>query len=47
MFQLGVINQAIAAAVPDREAIVFRDRRISWGELSARTREGEQLWSGE
>jgi fatty-acyl-CoA synthase len=38
MFNLGAVNEAIAAAFPDKEAIVFRDRRITFGELNERTR---------
>jgi len=38
MFNLGTINEAIAAEFPDREAIVFRDRRLSYGQLNERTR---------
>jgi fatty-acyl-CoA synthase len=37
-FNLAEINEAIAAAIPDRECIVFRDRRITWREFSGRTR---------
>jgi acyl-CoA synthetase (AMP-forming)/AMP-acid ligase II len=37
-FNLAEINEAIAAAIPERECIVFRDRRFSWGELNERTR---------
>jgi acyl-CoA synthetase (AMP-forming)/AMP-acid ligase II len=33
-----MINEAIAKAIPDREAIVFRDRRLSYAELTNRTR---------
>ena len=32
------INEAIAAAIPDRECIVFRDRRLTWKEFNLRTR---------
>ncbi|MCY4095082.1 MAG: acyl-CoA synthetase [Gammaproteobacteria bacterium] len=35
---LGTINDAVANAVPLREAIVFRDRRITYYELQQRTR---------
>ena len=37
-FNLGTINDAIAHAVPRREAIVFRDRRITYFDLQQRTR---------
>jgi fatty-acyl-CoA synthase len=32
------IHEAIAAAVPDRECIVWRDRRLTWAMVSERTR---------
>jgi fatty-acyl-CoA synthase len=35
---LACIHEAIAAAVPDRECIVWRDRRLSWAEVTDRTR---------
>ncbi len=38
-FNLAEINEAIAAAIPDRECIVFRDRRVSWREFNRRTRQ--------
>jgi len=37
-FNLGQVNEAIAAAVPDREAIVWRDRRFTFAQLAERTR---------
>ena len=38
MFSLATVNEAIADAVPDREAIVFRNRRITYRMLTDRTR---------
>jgi acyl-CoA synthetase (AMP-forming)/AMP-acid ligase II len=38
MFNLGVLNESLAAAFPKREAIVFRDRGIPWGRFAERTR---------
>ena len=35
---LALIHEAIAAAIPEREALVFRDRRFSWRQLTDRTR---------
>jgi acyl-CoA synthetase (AMP-forming)/AMP-acid ligase II len=32
------IHEAIAAAVPDRECIVWRDRHLTWAEVTNRTR---------
>ena len=37
-FNLAEINEAIAAAIPDRECLVFRDRRLTWREFNQRTR---------
>jgi len=38
-FNLATVNEAVAAAIADREAIVFRDRRITYGQLTVRTRQ--------
>jgi len=38
MFNLAVIHEAIAAEIPNRECLVFRDRRFSWSDVSDRTR---------
>jgi fatty-acyl-CoA synthase len=35
---LATLHEAIAAAVPDRECLVWRDRRSSWREVTGRTR---------
>ena len=35
---LGVIHEAIAEVLTDRECLVFRDRRLSWSEVTDRTR---------
>ncbi len=37
-YTLADLNEAIAAAVPEREAIVTATRRLTWGELRDRTR---------
>jgi fatty-acyl-CoA synthase len=37
-FNLAEINEAIAAAIPDRECIVWRDRRFTWRDFTERTR---------
>jgi acyl-CoA synthetase (AMP-forming)/AMP-acid ligase II len=37
-FNLAEINEAIAAAIPERECIVFRDRRLTWAAFNDRTR---------
>ena len=37
-FNLATVNEAVAEAVADREAIVFRDRRITYRHLTERTR---------
>ncbi len=33
-----LVHEAIAAVAPDRECIVWRDRRLSWAEVTDRTR---------
>jgi 3-oxocholest-4-en-26-oate---CoA ligase len=38
MYNLAWLHEAIAAAVPERECLVFRDRRLSWAEVNDRTR---------
>ncbi len=37
-FNLAEISEAIAAAVPQRECLVFRERRFNWSEFTERTR---------
>ncbi len=37
-FHFPQVHEAIAVAIPEREAIVFRDRRISYGQLAERSR---------
>ncbi len=37
-FNLAEISEAIAAAIPERECIVFRDRRYTWAQFNERTR---------
>jgi fatty-acyl-CoA synthase len=37
-FNLAQVHEAIAAAIPDRECIVFRDRRLTWANVTDRTR---------
>src|SRR5262245_22602815 len=37
-FNLGEINDAIAAAIPDREMMVWRGRRLSYGQVAERSR---------
>src|SRR6476620_10949142 len=37
-FNLAQVHEAIAAAIPDRECIVFRDRRLTWQQVTERTR---------
>jgi len=38
MLNLAAIHEAIAAAIPERECLVFRDRRLTWGQVNDRTR---------
>jgi fatty-acyl-CoA synthase len=35
---LAAVHEALAAALPDRECIVWRDRRLTWAEVTDRTR---------
>ena len=35
---IATVQEAIAAAVPDRECIVWRDRRLTWAEVTDRSR---------
>ncbi|QKG22639.1 AMP-binding protein [Actinomadura verrucosospora] len=35
---LATLHEAVAAAVPGREALVWRDRRLSWSDVAERTR---------
>src|SRR3954466_5148809 len=37
-FNLAQVHEAIADAIPDRECIVFRDRRLTWRDVTDRTR---------
>jgi len=37
-FNLAEINEAIAAAIPDQECVVFHDRRLTWRDFNLRTR---------
>jgi len=46
MFNLALIHEAIAKRIPEREAIVFRDRRLSWRELTDRSRRLADLLRG-
>jgi fatty-acyl-CoA synthase len=38
MLDLATLHEAIAAAIPDRECLVWRDRRMTWSEVADRTR---------
>jgi acyl-CoA synthetase (AMP-forming)/AMP-acid ligase II len=37
-FNLALVNETIAAAIPDREVLVWRDRRLTYGQLAERSR---------
>lgn len=37
-FNLAEISEAIATAIPDRECLIFRDRRYTWAQFNDRTR---------
>jgi fatty-acyl-CoA synthase len=45
-FHFVEVHEAIAAAIPDRTAVVSRDRRLSFGELGERTRRLAQVLAG-
>jgi fatty-acyl-CoA synthase len=38
MLNLAALHEAIAAAIPERECIVFRERRLDWAGVTDRTR---------
>jgi fatty-acyl-CoA synthase len=38
LFNLAAIHEALAEVIPDRECLVFRDRRFSWAQTRDRTR---------
>jgi len=38
MLNLAAIHEAIAAAIPERECLVFRERRLTWEQITDRTR---------
>src|SRR5262245_1492122 len=38
MYNLAILHEAIAEAIPERECIVFRERRLCWREVCERTR---------
>src|SRR6188472_444830 len=35
---LAAVHEAIAAAIPDRECLVWRDRRLTWSDVTDRSR---------
>jgi fatty-acyl-CoA synthase len=37
-FSVGDVHEAIAASRPDQECLVFRDRRLTWSQVTDRTR---------
>jgi len=37
-FNLALVNETIAAAIPDREVLVWRDRRLTYAQLAERSR---------
>jgi len=43
---IALIHEAIAQAVPGRECIVWRDRRLSWAEVTERTRRLANVLAG-
>ena len=45
-FNLAQVHEAIAEAIPDRECIVFRDRRLTWRDVTERTRRLANVLAG-
>jgi fatty-acyl-CoA synthase len=45
-FNLAQVHEAIAEAIPDRECIVFRDRRFTWRDVTDRTRRLANVLAG-
>ncbi|HEX2383301.1 MAG TPA: acyl-CoA synthetase [Acidimicrobiales bacterium] len=45
-FNLAQVHEAIGEAIPDKECIVFRDRRLTWREVTERTRRLANVLSG-
>ena len=35
---LAAVHEAVAAAIPERECLVWRDRRLTWAEVTDRSR---------
>jgi fatty-acyl-CoA synthase len=46
MWNLAAIHEAIAERIPERECLVFRDRRLSWREVASRSRRLASLLRG-
>ncbi|WP_433332822.1 AMP-binding protein [Spirillospora sp. CA-294931] len=38
MLDLATLHEAVAAQIPDRECLVWRDRRLTWSEVTGRSR---------
>ncbi|MCZ6462724.1 MAG: AMP-binding protein, partial [Proteobacteria bacterium] len=38
MFNLAHVHEALASVIPDRECLIFRDRRFSWSQVTERSR---------
>ncbi len=45
MYNLARLHETIAEAIPDRECLVFRDRRFTWRQVTDRTRRLAQVLS--
>jgi fatty-acyl-CoA synthase len=45
-FNLAQVHEAIAEAIPDTECIVFRDRRLTWRDVTERTRRLANVLAG-
>src|SRR5437763_9559211 len=45
-FNLAQVHEAIAEVIPDKECIVFRDRRLTWRHVTERTRRRANVRAG-
>ncbi|MDL4772769.1 AMP-binding protein [Actinomadura xylanilytica] len=45
-FDLATLHEAIAAEIPDRECVVWRDRRLTWRQVTERSRRLAHLLHG-
>jgi acyl-CoA synthetase (AMP-forming)/AMP-acid ligase II len=46
VFQLAAVHEAIAREIPERECLVFRSRRLTWADVTDRTRRLASVLAG-